>query len=157
MVWRWFLSSVAERWACDKWPQGRQLAEAWWFATCHTASFIRILTIWANCRIPWVWPLPRIPVTTRIITFVVGNPELNLYLPLGRGHTQRIPSCKTNKHILTHQKGTFESMILLTCLVGIWTRSLEKLIPNTFSTCFPYNHHVVLWPITMTVEFPRKK
>lgn len=107
MVWRWFLSSVAERWACDKWPQGRTTSgtsEAWWFATCHTASFIRILTIWANCR---------------------------------------IPSYKTNKHILTHQNGMFESMILLTCLVGIWTRSLEKRIPNTFSTCFPYNHHIL--------------
>ena len=36
-------------------------------------------------------PLP-VTVTTRIITFSVGDPELNLYLPLllGRGHTQCI-------------------------------------------------------------------
>ena len=42
--------------------------------------------------IHWVWPLPRIPVTTRIITFLVGNPDLNLYLPLllGRGKTPKV-------------------------------------------------------------------
>ena len=42
---------------------------------------------------PWVVPLPRMPVTTRIITFLVGNPNLNLHLPLllGRGTTQNIP------------------------------------------------------------------
>ncbi len=26
-------------------------------------------------NIPWVWPPPRMPVTTRIITFLVGNPH----------------------------------------------------------------------------------
>ena len=38
----------------------------------------------------WVWPLPRIPVTTRIITFLVGNPYKPLLATgiLGRGHTQ---------------------------------------------------------------------
>ena len=43
-------------------------------------------------NIPWVVPLPRMPVTTRIITFLVGNPNLNLHLPLllGRGTTQNI-------------------------------------------------------------------
>ena len=40
----------------------------------------------------WVWPLPRMPVTTRSMTFLAGNPNLNLYLPLllGGGHTQSI-------------------------------------------------------------------
>ena len=32
--------------------------------------------------IPWVVPPPRMPVTTRIITFLVGDPNLNLHLPL---------------------------------------------------------------------------
>ena len=43
--------------------------------------------------IPWVVPPPRMPVTTRIITFLVGDPELNLHLPqlLGGGTTQVIP------------------------------------------------------------------
>ena len=43
--------------------------------------------------IPWVVPLPRIPVTTRIITFLVEDPKLNLHLPrlLGGGTTQGIP------------------------------------------------------------------
>ena len=30
----------------------------------------------------WVLPPPRIPVTTRILTFLVGDSELNLHLPL---------------------------------------------------------------------------
>ncbi len=30
----------------------------------------------------WVIPLPRMPVTTRNIPFLVGNPNLNLHLPL---------------------------------------------------------------------------
>ncbi len=40
----------------------------------------------------WVVPLPRIPVTTRIIVFLVGDPNLNLHLPLllGGGTTQVI-------------------------------------------------------------------
>ena len=44
--------------------------------------------------IHWVVPLPRMPVTTRIITFLVGNPgiPINLHLPLllGGGTTQMI-------------------------------------------------------------------
>ena len=42
---------------------------------------------------PWMWPPHRMPVTTRIITFLVGNPELNLHLPLllWGGHTQITP------------------------------------------------------------------
>ena len=41
-------------------------------------------------------PLP-VTVTTRSITFLVGNPEQNLYLPLllGGGHTQGIPTRPT--------------------------------------------------------------
>ena len=31
------------------------------------------------CIIYWAWPLPRIPVTTRIITFLVGNPYKPLF------------------------------------------------------------------------------
>ena len=44
-------------------------------------------------NIPWVVPLPRIPVTTRIILFLVGDLNLNLHLPLllGGGTTQDIP------------------------------------------------------------------
>ena len=44
-------------------------------------------------HIPWVVPPPRIPVTTRITMFLVGDPELNLHLPLllGGGTTQHIP------------------------------------------------------------------
>ena len=45
----------------------------------------------------WVVPLPRIPVTTRIIPCLVGNPELNLHLPLllGGGTTQdTLPTAK---------------------------------------------------------------
>ena len=40
----------------------------------------------------WVWPPHRIPVTTRAIMFLVGDPNLNLHLPLllGRGHPQAI-------------------------------------------------------------------
>ena len=40
--------------------------------------------------IPWVVPPPRMPVTTRIIPYLVGNPNLNLHLPLwlGGGTTQ---------------------------------------------------------------------
>ena len=40
----------------------------------------------------WVWPPPRIPVTTRIITCLVGDPNLNLHFPLllGGGHIQDI-------------------------------------------------------------------
>ena len=42
--------------------------------------------------IHWVWPPHRIPVTTRIITFLVGDPNLNLHFPLllGGGHIQTI-------------------------------------------------------------------
>ena len=29
--------------------------------------------------IPWVWPPPRMPVTTRSITWLLGNPNLNLH------------------------------------------------------------------------------
>jgi len=38
----------------------------------------------------WVWPPPRIPVTTRIITFVVGDPYAFSFATgmLGGGHTR---------------------------------------------------------------------
>ena len=31
----------------------------------------------------WIYP-PRMPVTTRITTFLAGNPKFNLYLPLAK-------------------------------------------------------------------------
>ena len=39
-----------------------------------------------------LFPLPRMPVTTRIVMFLVGDPELNLHLPLllGGGTIQNI-------------------------------------------------------------------
>ena len=45
---------------------------------------------WVDTVITWVVPLPRMPVTTRIVSCLVGNPNLNLHLPLllGRGTTQ---------------------------------------------------------------------
>ena len=44
----------------------------------------------------WVVPLPRIPVTTRIDIFLVGDPNLNLHFPqlLGGGTTQSIQNTK---------------------------------------------------------------
>ena len=47
-------------------------------------------TWWSHVAIPWVVPPPRIPVTTRIITYIfrLGDPDLNLHLPRlhpGRG------------------------------------------------------------------------
>ena len=45
-------------------------------------NWCRISAINSNKHIYWVVPLPRIPVTTRIIIFLVGNPNLNLHLPL---------------------------------------------------------------------------
>ena len=43
----------------------------------------------------WVVPLPRMPVTSRIVIFLVGNPELNLRLPLllGGGNNPRYKPC----------------------------------------------------------------
>ena len=40
----------------------------------------------------WVWPPPRIPVTTRIVTFLGSGTPINLHLPLllGGGHIQGI-------------------------------------------------------------------
>ena len=35
-----------------------------------------------KCCLIWIYPPPRIPVTTRFIIFLVENPNLNLYLPL---------------------------------------------------------------------------
>ncbi len=50
-----------------------------------TSKFWRQLQF-ENSGIAWVWPPPR------IITFLVGDSELNLHLPLlvGGGHTQGI-------------------------------------------------------------------
>ena len=40
--------------------------------------------------IPWVVPLPRMPVTTRIITFLVGNPYKPSFATVtGRGDNPR--------------------------------------------------------------------
>ena len=35
-----------------------------------------------KCCLIWIYPPPRIPVTTRCIILLVENPNLNLYLPL---------------------------------------------------------------------------
>ena len=46
-----------------------------------------------NLDLPWVWPLPRIPVTTRIMTLLgSGIPIINLDLPLAswEGATPKI-------------------------------------------------------------------
>ena len=50
---------------------------------------VGVVERWIKCPITWVVPPPRMPVTTRIITFLVGNPELNPLL-LGGGTTQPI-------------------------------------------------------------------
>ncbi len=43
-----------------------------------------------NMGIPWVVPPPRMPVTTRIITFVVGNPYKPSFATVtGRGDNPR--------------------------------------------------------------------
>ena len=46
-------------------------------------------------NVPWVGPLPRMPVTTRNITFLVGIP-INLHLPLllGKGDNPKHTSIK---------------------------------------------------------------
>ena len=59
--------------------------------------------IWATTNKPnllmfvvsWVVPPPSIPVTTRIITFLVGDPNLNLHLPqfLGGGPQPKLFPC----------------------------------------------------------------
>ena len=48
------------------------------------------------CVYPWLFPRP-VTVTTRIITYLVGDSNLNLHLPLllGGGHTQCIPNYST--------------------------------------------------------------
>ena len=54
-------------------PAG-QFSEMSWTSTKKGNALIIIIT--------WVWPPHRMPVTTRIITFLVGDPNLNLHLPL---------------------------------------------------------------------------
>ena len=50
----------------------------------------------AKTKILWVVPPPRIPVTTRIITFLVGNPyKPSFPLLLGGGTTQKILNKQT--------------------------------------------------------------
>ena len=43
-------------------------------------------------EISWVWPPPRMPVTTRILTFLGSGIPINLHWPQlrGGGHSQEI-------------------------------------------------------------------
>ena len=57
--------------------------------------------------IPWMWPPPRMPVTTRIITFLVGDPDLNLH------HPQRCEQCLIAMPPLACGQGYFEHITSL--------------------------------------------
>ena len=67
-------------------------------------------SIYQICRILWVVPPPRIPVTTRTITFLVGDP----YKPSFATVTGRGDNPKDTSGILGNPKfGDMPNMILL--------------------------------------------
>ena len=77
-----------------------------WKTKQHTESEQKKETIstW-EWKITWVVPPPRMPVTTRIIPFLVGNPyKPSFPLLLGEGTTQKITLFRvgTRQHIWIH-------------------------------------------------------
>ena len=50
------------------------------WAAQNTIGWIIFINLWSK---PWIYPPPKtVTVTTRTLTFFVGNPELNLHSPL---------------------------------------------------------------------------
>ena len=60
----------------------------------------------------WVWRPPRMPVTTRIISFLGSGIQINLHLPLllGGGHTQgllELLKSGSNNQVFVHRSFVF--------------------------------------------------
>ena len=72
-------------------------AEIFWgcIAVSDVKKAVKVIVLWFNMS--WVVPLSMMPVTTRIMIFLVGNHNLNLQLPLEswEGGQPKIWSSKT--------------------------------------------------------------
>ena len=88
--WRTFsLGSILDMFFCKRWTCKNLVytTASWWFQTFLVFSsllgeMIQFDLYFSNEFILWVVPLPGIPVTTRIMISLIGDPNLNLHLPL---------------------------------------------------------------------------
>ena len=73
----------------------------------HLANFsFKIRGLLVVCNPPWVWPPHRMPVTTRIITFLVGDP----YKPSFTTVTVRGPHPKSTNFLYIFRCAKFPGL-----------------------------------------------
>ncbi len=85
--------------------------KVWWFRGDLLMSWI-VLVVSCVAVVDWVVHPPRIPVTTRIITFLVGNPyKPSFVTATGRGDN---PCCRQWQACFRNETSYVVSMFLMT-------------------------------------------
>ena len=92
--------------------------------------------------IPWVVPLPRIPVTTRIIPFFVGNPNLNLHLwrlHPGRGNNEKYTQNSPSQGVALREN-------MKVCILDSWNSIclLNRVTPVSLYIFLVWSHRIHL-------------